>query len=40
LGLSKVVAHLEHWQDKLGDRFEPSPLLLDLAKQGRKFYPD
>jgi 3-hydroxyacyl-CoA dehydrogenase/enoyl-CoA hydratase/3-hydroxybutyryl-CoA epimerase len=40
LGPSKVVDYLEHWQDKLGDRFEPAPLLLDLAKQHQKFYRD
>jgi 3-hydroxyacyl-CoA dehydrogenase/enoyl-CoA hydratase/3-hydroxybutyryl-CoA epimerase len=38
-GPSKVLSKMERWQEALGKRFEPAPLLKDMAKFGKKFYP-
>ena len=38
IGLGKVVEKLRHYQDKTGDDFwTPSPYLVDLAENGKKF---
>jgi 3-hydroxyacyl-CoA dehydrogenase len=38
LGLDKVVEKLRHYQDETGDDFwTPSPYLVDLAENGKKF---
>ncbi len=37
-GLSTIVDGLRKWQDKLGDRFEPPPALIDRSSSGRGFY--
>jgi len=38
LGLDKVVEKLRHYQDETGDDFwTPSPYLVDLANNGKKF---
>jgi len=39
LGLSELLRKLEHFQDKLGERFTPAPLLVELVKAGKTFYP-
>ena len=38
MGPDKVVARLEHYRAKHGARFEPAPLLVELARAGRKFH--
>lgn len=38
LGLSNLLARLEHYQSKHGARFEPAPLLIERAKAGKAFY--
>ncbi len=37
-GAGKLLERMEHYQDKLGRRFDPAPLLLENGKAGRKFY--
>jgi len=39
LGASKVLGKMERWQEALGRRFEPAPMLKEMAKFGKKFYP-
>jgi 3-hydroxyacyl-CoA dehydrogenase/enoyl-CoA hydratase/3-hydroxybutyryl-CoA epimerase len=39
VGPKTLLDRLERWQDKFGDRFEPAPLLAELARDGRLFYP-
>jgi 3-hydroxyacyl-CoA dehydrogenase len=39
LGAAKVLEMLKPYQ-KLGKRFEPSPMLEQLAQTGKKFYPN
>jgi 3-hydroxyacyl-CoA dehydrogenase/enoyl-CoA hydratase/3-hydroxybutyryl-CoA epimerase len=40
LGPSEVLRKLEHFHDKLGERFTPAPHLVELVKAGNKtFYP-
>lgn len=39
LGAAEVVNRLKHFREVHGPRFEPAPLLLELADQGRGFYP-
>ena len=38
-GASNVLRRLESLSGRLGARFTPAPLLVDLAKAGRKFHP-
>ena len=38
LGATSVAAHLEELADRVGPRFEPAPLLVDLGAKGRTFY--
>jgi 3-hydroxyacyl-CoA dehydrogenase/enoyl-CoA hydratase/3-hydroxybutyryl-CoA epimerase/3-hydroxyacyl-CoA dehydrogenase/enoyl-CoA hydratase/3-hydroxybutyryl-CoA epimerase/enoyl-CoA isomerase len=38
LGAAKIVEMLKPLEP-LGERFQPTPLLLDMAAKGRKFYP-
>lgn len=37
-GMDKILAKLEKYRS-LGKRFEPTPLMTDMAKSGGKFYP-
>jgi len=37
-GLGKILERTEHYQERLGKRFEPAPALLEAVKSGRKFY--
>ena len=39
IGPKALLDRVERWHDKLGDRFEPAPLLVDHARAGRTFYP-
>jgi 3-hydroxyacyl-CoA dehydrogenase/enoyl-CoA hydratase/3-hydroxybutyryl-CoA epimerase len=38
LGISHVVARLEHYQGLLGDMFTPAESLKKMAEEGRSFY--
>ena len=38
LGIAEVVKRLEALQDKCGERFEVSELLLEMANKNQKFY--
>ncbi|MCJ7629521.1 MAG: 3-hydroxyacyl-CoA dehydrogenase family protein [Longimicrobiales bacterium] len=38
LGLSVLVARLRDFAHRYGARFDPPPLLLELARAGRTFY--
>ncbi|GEJ58467.1 fatty acid oxidation complex subunit alpha FadJ [Anaeromyxobacter diazotrophicus] len=40
VGPKTLLERLERWHDKFGDRFEPAPLLVEVARDGRRFYPD
>ncbi|MFN7130804.1 MAG: 3-hydroxyacyl-CoA dehydrogenase NAD-binding domain-containing protein, partial [Myxococcales bacterium] len=37
-GASTVLRKLESYQSRFGVRFEPAPLLVEMAKSGKKFY--
>jgi 3-hydroxyacyl-CoA dehydrogenase/enoyl-CoA hydratase/3-hydroxybutyryl-CoA epimerase len=39
LGVDAVVKKLEGYAEKCGPRFAPPQLLVDMAKQGKRFYP-
>jgi len=39
IGPKALLDRVERWHDKLGDRFEPAPLLVEHARAGRTFYP-
>ena len=39
LGISKAVEQLLRFRDQYGTRFEPAPLLVEMGKIGKKFYP-
>lgn len=38
VGPSAVVSTLRRLADKYGERFEPAPILVDMAKAGKRFY--
>ena len=38
IGAKSLLERLERWHDKLGDRFEPAPLLVEHARDGRRFH--
>lgn len=38
LGLDYVVARLEHYAERHGERLKPAPLLQEMARQGKGFY--
>lgn len=38
LGVSHVVARLEHYQGQIGDKFAPAPVLKKMAEEGKSFY--
>jgi 3-hydroxyacyl-CoA dehydrogenase/enoyl-CoA hydratase/3-hydroxybutyryl-CoA epimerase len=40
LGIDRVVNRLEDLEERLGPRFEPSPLLVRMANDKQKFYPN
>ncbi len=37
-GLGKILERTEHYQERVGQRFVPAPLLLESLKAGKKFY--
>jgi 3-hydroxyacyl-CoA dehydrogenase/enoyl-CoA hydratase/3-hydroxybutyryl-CoA epimerase len=39
LGASKVVSTLHELEDQYGERFRPAPALVELARQGGRYYP-
>ena len=39
-GLQKIVDGLNRYRDLHGARFEPCPMLTDMAREGKVFYPD
>ncbi len=38
LGPAKLLSRMEHWQQKLGKRFEPAPYLREVVRSQRRFY--
>ena len=38
LGPGRVLERMEHYQEKLGRRFTPAPLLLEYVKTGKRFH--
>jgi 3-hydroxyacyl-CoA dehydrogenase/enoyl-CoA hydratase/3-hydroxybutyryl-CoA epimerase len=40
MGLDKLVARLEHYQQRFGERFAPSTLLKRMSLEGTRFYPN
>ncbi len=40
LGLDQVVRKMEGWREKLGPRFTPAPILVDMAKAGKRFHAE
>ncbi|WP_420718378.1 3-hydroxyacyl-CoA dehydrogenase family protein [Pyxidicoccus sp. MSG2] len=38
-GPAEVLRKLEHYHDKLGERFTPAPHLVEMVKAGKTFYP-
>jgi 3-hydroxyacyl-CoA dehydrogenase/enoyl-CoA hydratase/3-hydroxybutyryl-CoA epimerase len=39
IGASKVVSTLHELEDQYGDRFRPAPALVEMARQGGRYYP-
>ncbi len=39
VGIPEAVARLEALAKQYGPRFEPAPILREMAKKGKKFYP-
>ena len=37
-GPKALLERMEYWQDKLGARFEPAPLLVENARSGQRFH--
>lgn len=37
-GVAKVVDMMNQFRGKYGDRFTPTQLLVDMAKENKKFY--
>ncbi len=40
LGIPELVARLEQYRERLGERFAPADLLVRMAREGRGFYAD
>jgi 3-hydroxyacyl-CoA dehydrogenase / enoyl-CoA hydratase / 3-hydroxybutyryl-CoA epimerase len=40
LGISKAVSEMENLASQLGPRFEPAPILVEMAKKEEQFYND
>ena len=38
-GVSKIVDLMNNHRNKYGDRFIPTQLLVDMAKENKRFYP-
>jgi 3-hydroxyacyl-CoA dehydrogenase/enoyl-CoA hydratase/3-hydroxybutyryl-CoA epimerase len=39
VGAASVIRQLQELHDRYAPRFEPSPLLIDMARDGKRFYP-
>jgi 3-hydroxyacyl-CoA dehydrogenase/enoyl-CoA hydratase/3-hydroxybutyryl-CoA epimerase len=39
LGASKVVSTLHELEDQYGERFRPAPALVEMAREGGRYYP-
>ena len=39
LGSQEVVRRLRIYEERIGHRFRPAQILVDMAKDGRRFYP-
>ncbi|MFO0599234.1 MAG: fatty acid oxidation complex subunit alpha FadJ [Myxococcaceae bacterium] len=37
-GIGKILERTEHYEERLGKRFTPAPLLVEAVKSGRKFH--
>jgi 3-hydroxyacyl-CoA dehydrogenase/enoyl-CoA hydratase/3-hydroxybutyryl-CoA epimerase len=40
VGAGEIVRRMQRFRDRLGDRFAPAPVLLDMAETGKTFYGD
>ena len=40
VGIKEVVKRLNELAGKFGERFKPSPMLEQMAKDGKRFYPN
>jgi 3-hydroxyacyl-CoA dehydrogenase/enoyl-CoA hydratase/3-hydroxybutyryl-CoA epimerase len=40
VGAAEIVKKLETFAERLGPRFTPAPVLVDMARSGKKFYPE
>jgi 3-hydroxyacyl-CoA dehydrogenase/enoyl-CoA hydratase/3-hydroxybutyryl-CoA epimerase len=40
VGLDEVVARLDHYAGRYGERLAPAPLLVEKAARGETFHPD
>jgi 3-hydroxyacyl-CoA dehydrogenase/enoyl-CoA hydratase/3-hydroxybutyryl-CoA epimerase len=40
VGAKEVVARMQRFRDRLGNRFAPAPVLLEMAEKGKTFYGD
>jgi 3-hydroxyacyl-CoA dehydrogenase/enoyl-CoA hydratase/3-hydroxybutyryl-CoA epimerase len=38
LGAAAIVSELEHYANRIGPRFAPAELLIDMARSGKTFY--
>ena len=39
IGASKVVSTLHELEDQYGERFRPAPALVEMAREGGRYYP-
>ena len=40
MGAAEMVTRLDQWKERKGVRFEPAPMLREMAGRGTRFYPD
>jgi 3-hydroxyacyl-CoA dehydrogenase/enoyl-CoA hydratase/3-hydroxybutyryl-CoA epimerase len=38
VGIPRILELLRGWERRFGERFEPAPLLLEMARRGTSFY--
>jgi 3-hydroxyacyl-CoA dehydrogenase / enoyl-CoA hydratase / 3-hydroxybutyryl-CoA epimerase len=38
LGMPEVLRRMRSLEQRFGERFEPAPLLVDMARTGKRFY--
>lgn len=39
LGAAKVMSTLHQLEDQYGERFRPAPALVEMAREGGRYYP-